>query len=47
MQFKLLMGAALSAVLLCFLPATQVTAAAEPYSIVSISYKAICRYRRV
>lgn len=34
MQFKLLMGAALSAVLLCLAPAKQVTAAAEPYSIV-------------
>lgn len=34
MQFKLLMGAAMAAVLLCLAPTTQITAAAEPYSIV-------------
>lgn len=39
MQFKLLMGAALSAVLLCLAPATQVTAAAEPHSIVFPLYE--------
>lgn len=39
MQFKLLMGAALSAVLLCLAPAMRITAAAQPYSIVSPLYE--------
>lgn len=34
MQFKLLMGAAIAVILLCLAPTTQITAAAEPYSIV-------------
>lgn len=39
MQFKLLMGAALSAVLFCFLPAKQITVVAEPYRIVFPLYE--------